>query len=153
MAVIFTASGDAGSFRRSSRLVEPMLKFFWPSITPAQIHNTVVAVRTGAHVGEYAILALLLLYGLRAALSVPRWQWNRRAAWLALLLAAWYAGTDEFHQTRTPSRQGAVSDVLLDTVGAGMGLGLAYLVFRYRQRRTRGASPEQGIDEEQLRTQ
>jgi VanZ family protein len=61
MAVIFTASGDAGSFRRSSRIVEPMLKFFWPSITPAQIHTTVVVVRKSAHVIEYAVLALLLL--------------------------------------------------------------------------------------------
>jgi VanZ family protein len=53
---------------------------------------------------------------------------------LALGLAAFYACTDEFHQTFVPSRQGSAWDVLLDTGGASLGLLLLWAGGRCRKR-------------------
>ena len=39
----------------------------------------------------------------------------------AILLALLYATSDEIHQIFTPGRTPAVTDVLLDTVGASVG--------------------------------
>jgi hypothetical protein len=68
-----------------------------------------LALRKVGHATEYAILAGLLL---RAT----------RSARLALALAAGYAVTDEVHQTFVSGRQGAPLDVVIDTLGASIGV-------------------------------
>ena len=70
--------------------------------------------KKGAHVVTYAGLAVCYLWGLHT--------WRRR--WVALLLVAIYAISDEYHQSFTPGRSPAASDVLIDTVGATLGLYL-----------------------------
>ena len=81
------------------------------------------AVRKLAHVTEYAILAVLVARALDDAKRTMMWIAAR-----ALVLCAAYAALDEFHQSFVPSRTGAVSDVVLDTLGAAIGLRvLAYL--------------------------
>jgi VanZ family protein len=65
-------------------------------------------MRKGAHFGVYAVLALCYLYALG--------DWRRRP--LALLLAVLYAISDEYHQSWTPKRVPAPTDVLIDTAGA-----------------------------------
>jgi VanZ family protein len=66
-------------------------------------------LRKGAHMTEYAILALLVL---RAAGSY---------AW-AFALTVGYAASDEFHQTFVRGRHGSPVDVGIDAVGALLGL-------------------------------
>jgi VanZ family protein len=68
-------------------------------------------LRKGAHMTEYAILAVLLM---RATGSY---------AW-AFALAAAYAATDEFHQTFVHGRHGSPIDVGIDAVGTLIGLGV-----------------------------
>jgi VanZ family protein len=68
-------------------------------------------LRKGAHMTEYAILAVLLL---RATGSV---------AW-AFALAVSYAASDELHQLFVRGRHGSPVDVAIDTVGIAIGLGL-----------------------------
>ena len=41
---------------------------------------------------------------------------------LPWLIAAGYAATDEFHQLFVPGRSGQVSDVILDSAGAAIGV-------------------------------
>src|SRR6516162_10593753 len=77
-----------------------------------------VLIRKAAHLTEYAILACLLLRALRAGAAV-RWPW--RWAPLAFVLVALSAGLDEYHQTYTQSRTGAVSDSVLDMTGGLIG--------------------------------
>jgi VanZ family protein len=80
-------------------------------------------LRKGAHMTEYAILAVLLA---RATGS---------HAW-AFGLAVVYAASDEFHQTFVRGRHGSPIDVGIDAVGALIGLALL------RARRSRlGAGP------------
>lgn len=68
-----------------------------------------------AHVIEYAVLGWL----------VQRASGVRRAWWVSLLVAVAYAATDEFHQSFVPGRTSRVTDVLIDAVGASMGVFLA----------------------------
>jgi VanZ family protein len=53
---------------------------------------------------------------------------------LAILFAALYAASDEFHQSFVPSRGPAVGDVLLDTEGATAAQLAMWLVLRRENR-------------------
>lgn len=53
---------------------------------------------------------------------------------LALLFSLVYATSDELHQVLVSGRSGQISDVLLDTGGAGFGIGL-YMLFNRKVRR------------------
>jgi len=76
--------------------------------------------RKTAHVVEYGILARLLT---RAFTGSSHWAWKRIFAW-SLALAILYACTDEFHQTFVAGRHGTPRDVLFDSAGAWLALGL-----------------------------
>ena len=118
MVVIFLASSTPGSDL-------PSFTFF---DLPASLD---FLSRKGGHVVGYALLGLAYLHAL-----VPRGGAGRRAAAFAVGLAACYGATDEIHQIYTPGRGAAVSDVLIDTVGASLGVGLRLL------RQSRRASGE-----------
>jgi VanZ family protein len=76
-------------------------------------------LRKGAHMTEFAILAVLLV---RATGSV---------AW-ALGVAVAYAASDEVHQHFVRGRHGSPIDVAIDTVGIAIGLTV---LARWRRRR------------------
>ena len=59
-------------------------------------------------------------------------QWSQAA--IALSIVAFYAASDEFHQSYVPGRTGQVSDVFIDTSGGAIGLGLLWLVGKLRKR-------------------
>jgi len=135
MWVIFSASGDRMSFQHSSRLIGPLVRWVFPHLPDDTVHAIVVFVRKCAHLAEYAVLALLLWRALRKPPQpdAPPRRWSE--AGLALALVALYAASDEFHQTFVPSRQGCLSDVLLDTAGGALGLLCLWAAVRWRQRR------------------
>jgi VanZ family protein len=92
-----------------------------------------VFVRKCAHLTEYAVLALLLWRALHKppGPGVARWRWP--VAGLVLALVALYAASDEFHQTFVPSREGCVTDVVLDTIGGALGLLCLWTAGRLRK--------------------
>ena len=97
-----------------------MAVIFVASATPAEkLPNAGVfdvLLKKGGHFLGYALLGASYLRGLA---------WRRRPAGremaFAILLALLYATSDEIHQIFTPGRTPAVTDVLLDTVGASVG--------------------------------
>jgi VanZ family protein len=143
MWLIFTASGDSASFVHSSRIIGPILYWLFPQISPEATGIIILCVRKGAHLTEYAVLALLLWRALRnsaARLTRPLvapgrshsgWNWN--VARLSLLIVMLYAASDEFHQSFVPSRDAAVHDVLIDTTGALCGLLVLWAFGRWRK--------------------
>jgi VanZ family protein len=133
--IIFSASGDSASFQHSSRIIGPLVHWFFPHLSEDAVHAIVMFVRKCAHVTEYAVLALLLWRALRkpAEQGHAPWRWSR--ARLVLALVALYAASDEIHQAFVPSRQGSVRDVLLDTAGAALALLCLWAVGRWRERR------------------
>lgn len=80
-------------------------------------------VRKGAHMTEYAILAILLF------IWIGRWEINvLRRSGIAVIAAALYACSDEFHQLFVPGRAGCIRDVMIDSAGALLGLVLFLLL-------------------------
>jgi VanZ family protein len=84
-------------------------------------------IRKCAHFGEYLVLGLLVLNGLICSnISIPK------TTLLALLICVLYAVSDEIHQLFIPGRSGQVSDVLLDSIGALVGILLMSAIKKRR---------------------
>jgi VanZ family protein len=136
MALIYIGSTDLLASRHTSRIIGPVLRFFYPAITDDAIRGVQLVVRKAGHVTEYAILALLLLRAVSRGESgasgrrVP----SNQALTRAWLLATAYAGTDEFHQSFVSTRDGSVRDVLIDSFGAALALVCVVWWFRHRDR-------------------
>ena len=88
-------------------------------------------LRKLAHFSEY------LLLGLRRKFSPAV------SALLAVMLAAGFALTDEWHQLSVPGRDGNLRDVLIDTAGAFTGAVLGCILTGLRRllARLRGRKP------------
>jgi VanZ family protein len=130
MSLIFGFSTDVGSSKRTSRILGPVLRWLVPDISDAAISKVQLVVRKGGHVTEYAVLALLVWRARRQPRVGVRQPWNPRHATFAFAFAVTFAITDEWHQSTVPSREGQVSDVLIDSVGAGFGLAALWLTGR-----------------------
>ena len=86
--------------------------------------------QVGAFCGVHAVLGILLWRFVFYSPALANWQSRAFAA--ALLLAALYTSTDEFHQKFVPGRTPLVTDVLLDTSGAAAGLVVLWATRRLR---------------------
>ena len=116
---------------------------FYASSTPKRglpdLQQWDFAVKKSGHVAGYALLGAAYLRGLAGGRPL-----TRRWAALALLGAALYGATDEFHQLFVSGRGAAVSDVLIDTAGAAGGIALwAFIQTRVRPGRPRRPSTPQ----------
>jgi VanZ family protein len=132
MALIFSVSNDANSFKHSSRIIAPLLHWLFPQMPDDTMHLIVLLVRKCAHLIEYTVFALLLWRALRKPMKNDPRPWIWREARLALLIVALYAASDEFHQSFVPTRTALVSDVFVDTAGGAAGL-LALWAFGRRK--------------------
>jgi VanZ family protein len=117
MIFIFIGSTDLMSAEHTSRFIGPFLRWFAPDISDAAIASVQFVVRKSAHLTEYAVLAALLYRGLRQSRSPLRW-----SGILAWLMAAISAALDEFHQSFVASRTASPWDVMVDCIGALIGL-------------------------------
>jgi VanZ family protein len=132
MIFIFLGSTNLLSSSHTSRFLGPFLRWLNPSISEAQLREAQYFIRKCGHVSEYAVLSVLVWNARRVASGHERrtfWQ----CAKFALLVSAFYAGTDELHQAFVPSRESSVMDVVIDTCGAGFGLLLLWLIGRWRK--------------------
>jgi len=135
MLVIFSASNDRISSQRSSRLIEPIVRWLFPQAPTETVHQVVYYVRKGAHVTEYAVFAMLLWRMLSHLFQKPPRAWSWKLAGLVLLLAFLYASSDEWHQHFVPNREGRPMDVVIDTSGAALGLAAMWVWSRRRPAR------------------
>ena len=85
-------------------------------------------VRKTAHFTEYMILGLFVLGTLYPKQETKNKKSIISSGFIALLITAIYAGTDEFHQTFVPGRAGRLSDVLIDSSGALLGIFVVTLI-------------------------
>lgn len=79
-------------------------------------------IRKGAHFFSYFILGFFWFLGLRKRVE---------GKWLVIILSVFlsvgYAAFDEFRQVFHPGRSGMMADIILDSVGASVGVLLALL--------------------------
>lgn len=104
-------------------------------------------IRKLAHMTEYGILAMLVYWalgyhvswmeGLKEKLHPANRSVVRIRYMLALIWAVVYAATDELHQLFVPDRAGLVTDVLIDSCGALITLGVIFAVRSILQRKNR----------------
>lgn len=104
-----------------------------------QSESMQLIIRKGAHMAEYALLALLLYLHLR---YYPLSQKQ-------LALAAWgittgYASTDEFHQLFVPGRAGRLSDICIDSLGGILGISFTIIIFHFLNKRKNKANYQKG---------
>jgi VanZ family protein len=130
MVFIFVMSTDAGSSVHTSSVLEPVVQWIDPSISPEQFDFVHFLVRKSAHLTEYAVLALLMLRALRSSRLSNVGRWSMRAAAVTLLASAAYATTDEFHQSFVMGRTASVHDILVDSCGALVAIVVAGLMAR-----------------------
>ena len=74
---------------------------------------------------EYALLSMLIYL---ACASLKNSFFYRSKAWIALAVSVVYATTDEIHQLFVPGRSGEVRDVLIDSLGALIGILIISLI-------------------------
>lgn len=113
MAVIFYLSGRTGDELHS---YFPFIENFNPG-----------------HVAAYFELALLYFWALRQ-------NGNRHPYLKALVLCLVYGITDEAHQYFVPTRYPDMGDLARDMLGAGLALGMVYLVLNRRTGKCRDSS-------------
>ena len=138
VGVIFLGSTDLMSTEHTSRFILPFLRWLRPDLSAETLRSIHFIVRKCTHVGEYAILALLLL---RAASLMT----NSKRSIPILYVSVWgvclfVAVTDEFHQTFVASRGAAATDVMIDSAGAILGLLIGALFGMTRSIRLEEAS-------------
>lgn len=95
-------------------------------------------LRTLAHMASFGLLSGLLLHALcvNGRPTLPR-------AALALVLTVLYAASDELHQSMVPDRMGRPQDVAIDTIGAIVGLIVAWVILARRSGRAVDGTPGQ----------
>lgn len=90
--------------------------------------ETEVLVRKSAH------LLLFTVLGVLAYLTARNYLKNKHFLWSAIFCLL-YAISDEIHQILVPGRAGLVSDVLIDTAGSILGIGILFIIFKIKRRK------------------
>jgi len=126
LGLIFFGSTDILSAEHTSRFLAPFLRWVDPQISLAALVQIQFAVRKLGHLIEYAVLAMLLWRALRGG---RRGQMQISIlSFVAALVCAVFAASDEFHQSFVPSRTASPIDVMIDIFGALIGLVICVFV-------------------------
>ncbi len=80
-------------------------------------------VRKGAHFTAYLLLGILTLNAL-SSIGITKY----RKVIIAFSICVLYAISDEIHQLFVPGRSGQPGDVLIDSLGAGVGIAIHLLI-------------------------
>jgi VanZ family protein len=132
MAFIFWMSTKTFSAENTYIIIEPILRFFSPSLSRRKIAVIHWVIRKLAHLTEYFISGLLLFRAFRSG-SSERWKW--RWVYSTLVVVLLLAASDEFHQSFVPNRDSNAMDVGYDSAGAFVGIAVYLMVRRLPARR------------------
>ena len=130
MSLIFVGSADTQSYEHSSRIIVPLLHWLFPHMSETHVELIHHIFRKCAHLGEYSVLAIILWRAVRKPVRNDPRPWSWRHAAIAVFIVFAYASTDEFHQIFVPGRTPLVTDVLIDTSGAVIGMLALWAVGR-----------------------
>ena len=131
LGFIFVGSTDVLSAEQTSRFLVPLLRWLDPQISVATIATIHFAVRKLGHLIEYAILAMLFWRALRRGTNLQmKISTLSASVWV---VCAIFAATDEFHQSFVPSRTAALGDVMIDSIGAFVGLAICLMIAARKQ--------------------
>ena len=118
MVVIFMLSHQSASISsgQSGVFVE-QLRHIAPSVDQQLL---TFLVRKGAHIFAYFVLGILMFNALwRVDLS--KFKFNYPVG-LSIIVCAFYAASDEFHQLFVSGRSGEIRDIIIDNCAATVGV-------------------------------
>lgn len=121
--LIFSLSTEFFRGQLSAWLLTQLLQLLHVQVSASTFATLHFLLRKSAHLTEYAIFSLFLYYAFEG--SEPH-AWRLRRAILAIIVAALYSLTDEFHQAFVPGRTASVVDCGIDTLGATTGILVLY---------------------------
>ncbi|WP_042273213.1 VanZ family protein [[Clostridium] dakarense] len=130
MGVIFYFSNQPAivSTTQSDKVIHVLDKISEDSVLGNILHvlyeskGASFIIRKSAHMISYAILAVLSFIMIYAHKS-----YIRKSFIYGFLITLLYAITDEIHQLFIPGRAGMIQDVLIDSLGAIIGLSFNYI--------------------------
>jgi VanZ family protein len=102
------------SSQQTARVIIPFLHRLFPWAGFRTLGRMHTLIRKLAHATEFGVFSITVFRGVRAERSGWKLQW----AVLTLIIAAGYAGLDEWHQSFVPMREARFRDVLIDSLGA-----------------------------------
>ncbi len=133
MILIFLLSAQTGpeSGALSGGLTEALIALIRPLFPDARllVESLESALRTHAHFIAYFVLGILLMNAL------TRDTLQTAASIRSFIISILYAASDEIHQYFVPGRAAELQDVLVDALGALMGILLFRLWMRQHNRR------------------
>lgn len=137
MGLIFSFSSDTGSVSTKKsdgfiiRVVE-VVKGRELSEEEKEKWTTylVKPVRKGAHLSVYFVLGILIFSFVIELIPL-----GCKSSLLSIIFSFIYACSDEIHQYFVPGRSGMFMDVIIDTIGASIGILLVVFVVRMWRRR------------------
>lgn len=132
MIIIFTFSSDTSyeSTKKSNKLIITVAEMLNKNELSKKekeiyINKFVFIVRKSAHFFIYLILGLLVASLLKEYSMV-----NKRMMIYSFLICFLYAISDEIHQLFVSGRSGEIRDILIDSIGSLVGIGIYYLIRR-----------------------
>jgi VanZ family protein len=114
-------------------VLEPIIRFFVPTISHRRlvmIHNL---TRKAAHVTEYFVIGLLLFRAFRSGSAERHYL---RWAMYSFAMIALVAASDEYHQLGVPARTASLADVGIDGMGGILAQCAAVLWNQLRSKRS-----------------
>ena len=93
-------------------------------------------IRKNAHFFAYLVLGVLVINALRRSGI-----YSYKSVALTLIVCGLYAISDEIHQLFVPGRDGQVKDVIIDSAGSVVGVGVYMTIERIFKKR-RGKQPQ-----------
>lgn len=121
---MFVLSTSMGSNDVSQHIISGFLRKLIPAITQQMIDDMNAVVRKIAHLTEYAILAVLIYRAMHQGYQRKMIQAFRYSVGFSILFAV----LDEYHQSYAGNRTPSVWDVMIDAVGAGIGIGVLMFI-------------------------
>ena len=126
---IFLVSTDEVGGNNMNIKVINFLKDCFPPLSSEQLSEIVFYLRKTCHVVEYMILGSFVFHGLvHSGIVGMHRLWSYRMAILTFLICCGYAATDEYHQSLTKHRNGCLSDVMIDSFGVLLAIGLMWVI-------------------------
>ncbi len=138
---VFSGTGGEQSSGLSLRVTEGIVEVIdainvFHSFTEEESDDLTEAlhgpVRKLAHMAEYAVLFMLLAVPMMITF---RGKDIRKIFIAAIIICICYASVDEIHQLFTEGREGKITDVMIDTVGALFGLVIVFCINKFAHRK------------------
>ena len=125
MAIIFKLSAQPGEqsnilSTKVTTVIVSLAQQFRPDVNVVSLNYF---IRKCAHFLAYLVLGIIVLFAMRRIGLM-----GKQGVVFTLLLCIGYAITDELHQAFVPGRTPKLLDVLIDSSGASLGIGI-YLLF------------------------